>query len=208
MWGGMLLSLRPNVLFSHNAMKYAILTVCSFTSGVRRASGAVGHDHVAAWMSNRQHTAKHGRYESSNKTPQTATHTAAGSKRSEILKWISDMPYTSHHQRIHEDRLQDTGKWLFAREEYRMWRSSSASKLLLLRGIRMSPHVFRDEFLTYSFSWSRENIYRINGNRLFLVEFGARGVGVFLLQPSRGKSPRGPEYPENSYSAACPNQVQ
>ncbi|KAI5811985.1 hypothetical protein BZA77DRAFT_153086 [Pyronema omphalodes] len=58
------------------------------------------------------------------------------SDRSAILQWISDIPYISHHKRIHEERLEGTGEWLFDRPEYEDWMSSSSSKLLLLRGIR------------------------------------------------------------------------
>ena len=129
-----------------------MLTQCSFTSGVREASGAAGryrHDNITAWISSRQHTTKHKRYESAleyrillNHGWSTGTYTVAGSKKSEILGWISNIPYTSHHKHISEERLEGTGKWLFEREEYRTWRSSSASKLLLLRGIRMSLHTF------------------------------------------------------------------
>jgi hypothetical protein len=52
------------------------------------------------------------------------------------LGWISTIPYTEHHKRIKTTRLKDTGEWLFQKEEYKEWLSSSASKLLLLRGIR------------------------------------------------------------------------
>ncbi|KAI5841657.1 hypothetical protein BZA05DRAFT_344843, partial [Tricharina praecox] len=58
-----------------------------------------------------------------------------GSRRSDILEWISKIPYTNHHKRISEVRLKGTGEWLFKKTEYHNWRSSSASKLLLLRGI-------------------------------------------------------------------------
>ena len=82
----------------------------------------------------------------------------AGSKRSEILGWISNIPYTSHHKHISEGRLKGTGEWLFGREEYRAWRSSSASLLLLLRGIRMYLRAFQvlhwDEFSTYQLTHS------------------------------------------------------
>jgi len=53
---------------------------------------------------------------------------------------VSTIPYTEHHKRISEGRLEGTGEWLFEREEYCAWRSSSVSKLLLLRGIRKFPH--------------------------------------------------------------------
>ncbi|KAF8541975.1 hypothetical protein BDD12DRAFT_775371, partial [Trichophaea hybrida] len=62
-------------------------------------------------------------------------HILEVSKRSQILEWISIIPYTSHHKRISEERLEGTGEWLLARKEYQDWRASSASKMLLLRGI-------------------------------------------------------------------------
>jgi hypothetical protein len=65
-------------------------------------------------------------------------HPVTASERSQILAWISTLPYTSHHKRISERRLKGTGTWLFDKKEYRDWRDTSASKLLLLRGIRKS----------------------------------------------------------------------
>ncbi|KAA8894567.1 hypothetical protein FN846DRAFT_999693 [Sphaerosporella brunnea] len=62
-------------------------------------------------------------------------HMIEASDRLNILEWISTIPYLSHHQQISEKRLKDTGQWLLERNEYREWRSSSSSKLLLLRGI-------------------------------------------------------------------------
>ena len=136
-----------------------MLTACSFASEVRAASDVSGrypHDCIPAWKSNQQPAAEYGWYAAEyrkyaavyrgyeNLFPKSSwpAHTATGSKRSEILDWISDVPYTSHHKRIGEGRLEGTGKWLLGRDEYRTWRSSSASKLLLLRGIRMSPNDF------------------------------------------------------------------
>ena len=147
----MLLPPKLNVLFNHTAKRpgHAVLTLCSiFTSGIRETSDATKRyqrDYFTARTSNRQHTTKSRRYESKYKVSPNRgwfTHDAAGSKRSEILEWISNIPYTSHHKRIAEGRLRGTGGWLLEREEYRTWRSSSASKLLLLRGIRMSSCTF------------------------------------------------------------------
>ncbi|KAF8416402.1 hypothetical protein EV426DRAFT_569866, partial [Tirmania nivea] len=55
-------------------------------------------------------------------------------RKSEILQWISEIPYTEHHTHISESRLGGTTDWLLKREEYWNWRATSASKLLLLRG--------------------------------------------------------------------------
>ncbi|KAI5850862.1 hypothetical protein BZA05DRAFT_51671 [Tricharina praecox] len=57
------------------------------------------------------------------------------SRRSEILEWISTIPYTSHHRSISDCRLDGTGTWIFDKDEYRTWRASNVSLLLLLRGI-------------------------------------------------------------------------
>jgi hypothetical protein len=59
--------------------------------------------------------------------------------RTEILEWISIIPYTSHHSRISDSRLEGTGEWIFAKTEYHKWRAFEGSKLLLLRGIRKLP---------------------------------------------------------------------
>jgi len=66
----------------------------------------------------------------------SSAKTVLESKRSEILRWISIIPYTEHHTRITAARLAGTGEWLFQKGEYKEWLSSSVSKLLLLRGIR------------------------------------------------------------------------
>ena len=194
--GRMRLSPKLNVLFSYIAKEYAMmLTACSFASEVRAASDVSGrhqHDCVTARISGRQHTAEYRGYERLFPNRSWSAYTVTGSKRSEVLEWISDVPYTSHHKRIGEGRLDGTGKWLLERDEYRTWRSSSASKLLLLRGIRMSPHAIigMNSCLTsYSYSWSRKNISRIDSHRFSLFDPDAREVGVFLLQSSREKPP-------------------
>jgi len=74
------------------------------------------------------------------------SHTLEGmlevSNRSQILEWISTISYTSHHERISEGRLDGTCEWILARSEYRNWRDSSVSKLLLLRGIRKLAYLY------------------------------------------------------------------
>jgi len=58
-----------------------------------------------------------------------------------ILKWISAVPVISHHKRISDGRLEGTAEWIFERKEYRKWKSSTVSTLLLLPGIRGSLYV-------------------------------------------------------------------
>jgi len=69
-----------------------------------------------------------------------STHDPLEEQKAKILAWISNIPYKSHHKDISERRLHKTGKWLFEKEEYRLWKSSSVSTLLLLRGIRKSKN--------------------------------------------------------------------
>lgn len=65
------------------------------------------------------------------------TNGVVDAERTSLLKWISKIPYMSHHKWICDNRLEGTCEWLFSKKEYFDWRGSSASKLLLLRGIRM-----------------------------------------------------------------------
>jgi hypothetical protein len=57
-------------------------------------------------------------------------------KRNKILKWISTIEYKKHHQNAKEGLLEGSGKWLLSKKEFREWRSSSASGILWLHGIR------------------------------------------------------------------------
>jgi len=66
---------------------------------------------------------------------QTFVSGSSRSRRSKILEWISTTPYTSHHKRISDGRLEGTCEWIFENAEYCAWRTSGVSMLLLLRGI-------------------------------------------------------------------------
>jgi hypothetical protein len=133
-----------------------MLTLISYSEGFPEPSNAVGkyqqhnialststqQHNIAPSTSTQQHSRLVRRYGGSSGV---ATHceyllTSVDSERSSILKWISVIPYISHHKLISEGRLEGTGEWLFEKQEYTTWRSSSISKLLLLRGIRKSPH--------------------------------------------------------------------
>lgn len=52
-----------------------------------------------------------------------------------MLRWVSTVPYSRHHERISENRVYGTGEWLLAHPNYLQWKSSSSSGLLLLQGI-------------------------------------------------------------------------
>jgi hypothetical protein len=93
-----------------------------------------------------------------------STHPVTESRKSKVLAWISTLPYTSHHKRISEQRLEGTGTWLFDKKEYRNWRGSNTSKLLLLRGIRKSqPMLDLNSCLTDLFnSWGWKNLHCVS----------------------------------------------
>jgi hypothetical protein len=141
-----------------------MLTLISYPEGSPGPSNAAGkyqQHNIACSTSTPEQTRLDRRYGGSS---DVATHceyrlTSVDSERSSILQWISKVSYTSHHKRISEGRLEGTGNWLFERQEYTTWISSSVSQLLLLRGIRKSPHAsFICMILvlsSQSSSWSR-----------------------------------------------------
>ncbi|KAI9783442.1 MAG: hypothetical protein M1816_001366 [Peltula sp. TS41687] len=57
------------------------------------------------------------------------------SEQSDILRWISSIPFEENHITACKGRTADTGDWLLKRSEYIEWRSSSASTILWLHGI-------------------------------------------------------------------------
>jgi len=85
--------------------------------------------------------------------------------RSEILGWTSRIPYTSHHKHISTERLDGTGEWLLKKNEYRKWRDSSASKLLLLRGIRKLPLFYQSLIPASDFHTRSVRGFQVTGER-------------------------------------------
>ncbi|KAH0565685.1 hypothetical protein GP486_000925 [Trichoglossum hirsutum] len=57
------------------------------------------------------------------------------SERSEILTWVSGIPYEDNHYTARKGRTDGTGEWLLRHERYRGWRGFSASTILWLHGI-------------------------------------------------------------------------
>jgi NAD-specific glutamate dehydrogenase len=62
---------------------------------------------------------------------------------SDLLGWISNMPYTQHHETVRSGRLENSGLWLFDQSEYIDWRKSQSSSLLWLHGMRGFPRFLR-----------------------------------------------------------------
>ncbi|KAF8534161.1 hypothetical protein BDD12DRAFT_896905 [Trichophaea hybrida] len=56
--------------------------------------------------------------------------------RTKILEWTSTIPYTSYHQLISRQRLEGTGEWILARNEYRDWRTSY-KRIDLLKSLKL-----------------------------------------------------------------------
>jgi hypothetical protein len=104
------------------------------------------------------------------------THPVAASRKFEIFAWISTLPYTSHHRRINEQRLEGTGTWLFDKKEYCDWRDSSTSKLLLLRGIRKSQLMLdlNSCLMDLFSSWGWKNLYCVSD--IYMCRLGTSGL--------------------------------
>lgn len=55
------------------------------------------------------------------------------SEQSDILQWISNIPYEDNHLTARQGRTEGTGTWLLRHSQYLEWRKSSASMILWLR---------------------------------------------------------------------------
>lgn len=62
--------------------------------------------------------------------------TVLGSKKLELLQWLSKIPYSKHHESVRSGRLEGSGLWLFEHPQYVQWRKSRSSSLLWLHGNR------------------------------------------------------------------------
>ncbi|KAH9204408.1 hypothetical protein DL95DRAFT_529272 [Leptodontidium sp. 2 PMI_412] len=56
-------------------------------------------------------------------------------KRIDILKWISLIPFASHHDRARDGRLAETGQWLLNDGAFRQWDNTALPPVLWLHGI-------------------------------------------------------------------------
>ena len=56
-------------------------------------------------------------------------------ERSEVLRWISPIPYIQHHNQAKSDVLPGTGAWFLKDEKVLSWLSSSSSSIMWLHGI-------------------------------------------------------------------------
>lgn len=56
-------------------------------------------------------------------------------KRMAIYHWLSNIPYTQHHQNARNGRLQDSGDWIFVHQQFQEWVFASYSAILWIHGI-------------------------------------------------------------------------
>ncbi|KAH6680268.1 hypothetical protein B0J14DRAFT_648647 [Halenospora varia] len=55
--------------------------------------------------------------------------------RKDIFDWLSPVRYRVHHLTQKQDRLPDSGQWMFQSSEFRSWQDSSISETLWLHGM-------------------------------------------------------------------------
>ncbi len=58
------------------------------------------------------------------------------SRHSEILQWISPIPYHDSHVSARERRIEGTGQWLLMDSQFRIWHKSEFSNIFWLHGAR------------------------------------------------------------------------
>lgn len=58
-------------------------------------------------------------------------------KQSEMLQWISPIPYEDSHISARGNRTKGTGYWLLEHSRFSAWQSSTYSTILWLHGLRM-----------------------------------------------------------------------
>ncbi|KAI8953167.1 ankyrin repeat-containing domain protein [Xylaria longipes] len=56
-------------------------------------------------------------------------------KHVKLVRWLSTVPVSAHHTLRSDERMSDSAKWLLDHEDYRSWKNSSSSAMLLLHGI-------------------------------------------------------------------------
>ncbi len=64
------------------------------------------------------------------------------SDRTEILVWLSRLPYQDYHNMASKERTPGTAEWILRRTEFKTWESLNQSAILWLHGIRKSMNDF------------------------------------------------------------------
>ncbi|KAI3318438.1 ankyrin repeat-containing domain protein [Xylariaceae sp. AK1471] len=56
-------------------------------------------------------------------------------KHMKLVQWLSKVPVSAHHTLRSDERMPDSANWLLDHADYRHWKNSSSSEILLLHGI-------------------------------------------------------------------------
>ena len=64
-----------------------------------------------------------------------STQVLQDSQRLHLLRWLSPVPFSSHHKQNSKNRMVDSCQWLLTCDKYLDWRKTSSSSILLLHGI-------------------------------------------------------------------------
>lgn len=87
-------------------------------------------------------------------------------ERAAVLKWLSKFQYVDHHNSAKRERVEDTGNWIFERNEYQRWHKSREQHILWIHGIRKSqPWDYRGDEADDKYSGSREDEVDQQGRR-------------------------------------------
>jgi hypothetical protein len=81
-------------------------------------------------------------------------------ERSEILQWISNIPYEDNHITAREKRTEGTGRWLLEDGRFKEWQSSQRSIIIWLHGIRRSISADFNQMLCLTTSQQLELVRR------------------------------------------------
>ena len=65
----------------------------------------------------------------------TSTKILEENQHLQLLKWLSPVPFSSHHKRHSESRIPHSGQWLLKHDRYLLWSKTSSSSILLIHGI-------------------------------------------------------------------------
>jgi hypothetical protein len=67
-------------------------------------------------------------------------HSVSTQRRTQILQWISAIPYEDNHNTASTGHTSGTGEWLLQHSTYLDWKTSPTSNILWLHGIRKGAH--------------------------------------------------------------------
>ncbi|KAI0202878.1 ankyrin repeat-containing domain protein [Astrocystis sublimbata] len=56
-------------------------------------------------------------------------------KHAQLVHWLSKIPVSAHHMLRSDERIPGSARWMFDHQDFKTWRNSSSSSILLLHGI-------------------------------------------------------------------------